>query len=610
MYFLAGEVPMTREGAGQAYRRGLAAAERAHDSAMVSEIAIQLGLWYWRTYDAMAHRRMSSDDVSIADIVSDSIGDPDAQRDLEHLARTYFSKPARSFGELDLHRARELFFIALRARPDNPRAWTYAAMSLVALDAWEELETAAMTRQRGAPSDPWTWMTAGLAYHRLTRHGEAGRAFERALALFDERERELLTRLTRLIRPSDSLRLATMSDADRARTERDYWTLADPLTLTPENEHWLEFLSRVAYSELMFTVEEFRQRGSDSPRGEVFIRYGPPQEILSGPPGTNGYYAIWWRYAGGLEFYFPLYGSTRMVDEEKFAPQRRQYERRASAFENLEIDRSLLPARVTVSRFRATDDSTDLFIAAEFPVVDLAAGIDLPVGELRMGLTTFGGTSDATVRPSVPISLDLGAGSSRDPLRKSWRHRFGGAEVGYRVEALQVESGRGARAVGAAASTAGTEFGLSDILLADTLIASAERQPMRWSDLEVIPSVGEVRAGRDLALVWETYALAIDSTHSNAYRVDIGLMRSDGTRIGRAVARVLGGTLGRGEGRGRENRVTVSFERRVPARPVTLDHLTLDLGNVAPGSYRLTITVTDLVASALAASERELTIVQ
>ena len=133
---------------------------------------------------------------------------------------------------------------------------------------------------------------------------------------------------------------------------------------------------------------------------------------------------------------------------------------------------------------------------------------------------------------------------------------------------------------------------------------------MRWNDLTIAPNLGTIRHGRNLAVAWETYDLGADSTRSSEYRVEIGLVRTDGSRLGRAVARVLGGTLGRGEGRGRDDRVAVSFDRRVPARPVTLDYLTLDLGDLAPGRYRLTITVTDAVRNVSAESVRELVIVR
>jgi hypothetical protein len=43
---------------------------------------------------------------------------------------------------------------------------------------------------------------------------------------------------------------------------------------------------------------------------------------------------------------------------------------------------------------------------------------------------------------------------------------------------------------------------------------------------------------------------------------------------------------------------------------VTLDYLTLDLGDLAPGAYRLTITVTDAVRNVSVESVRELVIVK
>jgi hypothetical protein len=152
-------------------------------------------------------------------------------------------------------------------------------------------------------------------------------------------------------------------------------------------------------------------------------------------------------------------------------------------------------------------------------------------------------------------------------------------------------------------------FAISDLLIADS-IHSETTAPMRWSDLTIAPNLGTIRHGRNLAVAWETYDLGADSTRSSEYSVEIGLVRTDGSRLGRAVARVLSGTLGRGEGRGRDDRVAVSFDRRVPARPVTLDYLTLDLGDLAPGRYRLTITVTDVVRTVSAESVRELVIVR
>jgi GWxTD domain-containing protein len=604
MYFLAGELPMVREGAGEAYRRGLSAAQRAQDSAVIAELAIELGLWYWRTYDGLAHRRRIGLDAPLRELVERA----ESRRDLDHLVEVYSAQADPKSGEANYLRSSEFFLIALRARPDDARAWVYSYMSLLALEAWEELESAASVRLRGEPDDVWAWMTMGMALHRTGKAFEAARAFDRALTLFDRREHARLTRLTRLLRPDDSARVAALSDAEQANTESIFWMLADPLTLTAENEHWLEFLSRVTFAELMFTVEEFNQRGADSQRGEVFIRYGAPEEIIGSGP-VFGKYSIWWRYRNGLEFLFELYGPTRMVIERSFAQQRKAYDKMPHSFVGVPITRSMDTIPIALTRFRGTGDSADVNIAADIPITALTSGVDLRAGMVQIGFTAFTGAATLLTRDTASLRVEFDDGRSPEPLRRAWRQRFSDVDMGYRVEAFQVESGNSARAFGAIPIGALSGFAISDLLIADSL-HSATTAPLRWNDLAIAPNLGTIRHGRNLAVAWETYDLGADSTRSSEYSVEIGLVRTDGSRLGRAVARVLSGTLGRAEGRGRDDRVAVSFDRRVPARPVTLDYLTLDLGDLAPGRYRLTITVTDAVRNVSAESVRELVIVR
>jgi tetratricopeptide (TPR) repeat protein len=158
MYFLAGELPMVREGAGAAYRRGLSAAQRSQDSAVIAELATELGLWYWRTYDGLAHRRRIGLDAPLRELVERA----ESRRDLDHLVESYFPQADPKSGEVGYLRSSEFFLIALRARPDDARAWVFSYMSLLALEAWEELESAASVRLSGEPDDAWAWMTMGM----------------------------------------------------------------------------------------------------------------------------------------------------------------------------------------------------------------------------------------------------------------------------------------------------------------------------------------------------------------------------------------------------------------------------------------------------------------
>ena len=604
-YFLANSTVTVRFNAMETFQRAAETALRSGDSIVASEALDRTGMRYWRRYEPLIDR-----------VAPGGIENPDFELYMQHdgelanFLENHAPRARSQLGGADYERALTHFRQALGVNPHNAMARRHVFMALVARGQWEELREAARGRLSAAPWDAWGWLALGLAAHRLSDVRTASAAFDSATILLAPDERRHFTRLSRLLGPKDTTRFAGMSDAQRLRAERLYWVVADPLALTPGNEYWLEFLSRITEAELLFTVEEFGIRGANTDRGEVLIRYGPPDLSVSFPPDPYGRIGIIWRYRSGLAFAFrlmPTFGTAEAMFES-----RDMHEERIALtpvrWDNVPVTRRMDSITTLVTRFRS-GDSTDVVVAADIPTGRIASGVDLTSGTLRLGLVAFSGGAHLLARDTSSMEISLRPGDSTRVMRRAWRYRLASApEVGYRVEALQPESGNAARAVGVLELPAATGFGLSDVLLADSVRSAG--LPQRWSDLSAAPSAGRIRRGRDVGLVWETYDLGADSTRSSAYRVDIGLVRTDGSRIGRAVARVLGGTLGRGEGRGRDDRVTVSFDRRVPARPITLDYLTLDVGDLAPGRYRLTITVTDLTTNATAERERELTIVR
>jgi GWxTD domain-containing protein len=606
-YLLSNTMAMVRFSALGVFERAAEAGRRSGDSIVTSEALDRAGMRHWRHYEPLMDR-----------VAPGGIENPDFElylrdeKERTNFLENFAPRASTPLGEIDYARAVASFGEALGLNPHNGMARRHVFMALASRRRWEELRDAARARLAQSPWDPWGWLALGLATHRGGGDPRvASAAFDSAIVLLSPQEQRHFTRLSRLLGEKDSARFAGMSEPQRLRAERLYWVVADPLALTPGNEYWLEFLSRVTLAELLFTVEEFGIRGANTDRGAVLIRYGPPDLSLSFPPDLFGRVGLLWNYRNGLAFAFtlmPSFGTAEAVFEARDV-QEEHFNRFPARWDNLAVTRRMDSITTLITRFRS-GDSSDVVVAAEIPTGRMARGIDLASGTLRLGLVAFGTAANLLARDTASLQIPLQASDSMRVLRRSWRYRLATApEIGYRVEALQSESGNAARAVGALELPPGVGFGLSDVLLADS-VRSPGGVPRRWRDLAAEPNAGRIRRGRALALVWETYALAADSLRSNAYRVDIGLERTDGSRIGRAVARVLSGTLGRGEGRGRDDRVTVSFDRKVPARAVTLDYLTLDLGDLAPGRYRLTITVTDLVASATTSSERELTIVR
>ncbi|HYT82070.1 MAG TPA: GWxTD domain-containing protein [Gemmatimonadales bacterium] len=85
------------------------------------------------------------------------------------------------------------------------------------------------------------------------------------------------------------------------KAKRDYlrrfWTRRDPTPGTPENELADEFYARVADANRRFREGgAFRIPGWRTDRGRIFIKYGPPDEVLSRPrpPGSLPYEV--WKY--------------------------------------------------------------------------------------------------------------------------------------------------------------------------------------------------------------------------------------------------------------------------------------------------------------------------
>jgi GWxTD domain-containing protein len=604
-FLLANPTSTVRFTAMGQFEKAAEAARRSNDSIAGSEALDRLGMRYWRRYEPLIDR-----------VAPGGIENPDFQlymedeRERRNFLENFAPQAKSQLGDLDYGKAVEHFREALSLNPQNVMARRHLYMALASRSLWTELRDAAQQRLREVPWDAWSWLALGLSNHRLEKTSDAASAFDSAMMLLSAAERAHFTRLSRLLGPKDSARFAGMSEQQVVTSERLYWTVADPLALTPGNEYWVEFLSRVTLAELLYSVEEFGVRGADTDRGQVLIRYGPPDLSVSFPPDEYGRIGILWNYRIGLAFAFrlmPMFGTAESVIEARHMQEER-FALYPVRWDNVPVARRIDTIATLVSRFRGEGDSTDVLVAAEIPTGRLARKLDITSGTLRFGFLAFGISSNVLARDTSSMLVQFDDTDSLATLRRAWQMRLAAApEVGFRVEALQPENGRGARAVGALALTRTTGFGLSDVLIADS-VATSGGLAMRWSDLAVAPNAGRIRRGRDIALVWETYDLAADSTNSSEYSVEISLVRTDGSRIGRAIARVIGGTLGRGEGQGRDDRVAVSFDRRVPARPVTLDYLTLNLGGLDPGQYRLTIKVTDKVRDASVESTRELVI--
>jgi hypothetical protein len=122
---------------------------------------------------------------------------------------------------------------------------------------------------------------------------------------------------------------------------------------------------------------------------------------------------------------------------------------------------------------------------------------------------------------------------------------------------------------------------------------------------------GVLRRTEPLALLWETYGLAVDSGASR-YRVSITIEQRDRrgalARMGAAIVGGVRAAVGRSS-RG-DGRVTLTYDRDVPATPVALDYLTVDASGLERGRYAVIVEVEDLLAKRRITRSSDLTIIE
>jgi GWxTD domain-containing protein len=607
-FLLSSQYSLVRMRAGGMFERALDVARRTNDHALAGEAADALGLLAWHDYEDVADRHIYSTLVSQPNDAS-LINDPRTLFEFEAGAEQRAS--AQRFpGEMEYLESWERFSLALEHDPSNLRALKHAYMALAERQNWQQLHHVASARLAMAPDDAWAWMARGLASHRLRDETDATMAFDSALALFSQSERERYDRLARIIAPKDSAPFLKLSAPLRERTERAYWLLSDPLWLTPANEYHLEFLSRVAFAELRWSSEDYGLRGVDTDRGDIFVRYGPPPAVISFPPDPDGRgetrtSLLWW-YGVGSAFVFrqiPGYGVAPLAIGDARRAQRLRDETPVS-WANLFKDRWLDSIPVRVTRFRESPDSVDLFVVADVPVDSMVKGTDIARGAIDVAFSAYDWTANRVLYDSTRQIVDFRTVAERE--MHTWRQRVPVGGFFFRVEALEPAAQRGARAAGQLALSSETDFGLSDLLIAKAASPKSEDPPQRWSQFNVLPSVGTIKRGQPFALIWETYALKARDEESR-YRVQISLVRRGG-QSGKSFGDRLRGVVGRSRD---GDRVMLTYEKTIPARPTAVDYVTLDPGpTTAPGTYVLVVKLTDLVGDKSTTRESSITIIE
>jgi GWxTD domain-containing protein len=594
------------------FEEALGAARKGKDPIVLSRAADEMGMTWWRKYEDMADRNIYS---AIIQNVKDRRFTKDPRSIAYFVDRQTIRAAAQEWsGGLEYLKAYEFFTEALHAQPGNQAALKHVYRALVDRQRWVELEHLARVRLLDEHTDGWAWLSLGLGTHRLGDEHQSSLSFDSALVYLPPGERARITNLSRIVTPKDSISRNRLPTSELENDERMYWLMADPLWATAENEGRNEFLSRAVFAELRFSVEEFGIHGIDTDRGDVYVRYGPPPAVISFPPDAvkeseHRIRILWW-YSTEETFLFrqlPTYG-VATLDPDDARETSRLRDTVPVAWTNAGVKPLADTINVSLSRFRATNDSSDVYFAAELPVKRMVEDVDLAKGALDVELEAFTWRAKPVYESTTHETIDFAHPEVKE--MQSWRTRLQAGTFLYRVEALQADAGRGARSASRVELIPAGGFGVSDILVADSLTPNSSA-PERWSDFQIAPSVGRVHRGKTFAMLWETYDLQKQPNGNASYNVTITLRREKGGGLGALAAKIIGGVKSAvGISGSGSDHISLTFPRQAPARAVAVDYITLDLGDASPGNYVIDVEITDLANHRHVSRERPLTIVE
>jgi GWxTD domain-containing protein len=603
----------------QAYRvfdQALTAARRSGDSLLLSEALVEKGRVHWRRYDPSNFGSMPADvrmralqlqqdsamtaalGVDVDSITSET---PLTRKSLD-LARNQDTEAFRHGdggfrGEIDYKKAEAYFREAHAAAPSFTYAYRQLAMLFADRHRWTELATLARTRTAQDPTDAWAWMTVGLATYRAGNLASGKAAFARGFALLPPAERARLDNIERMVRPSDSVEVASWTPAARQSYAEDYWRWSTPLWSRGTADTRTEFLARVTYAELRWTVGEMRgRRGADSDRGRVHIRYGPPDGRAGGRFGEGWYYDF-----RRLAFFFrgmPTFATAYFSDPAYAMQVMDSIPARWDNIVNERIDS--LPVRV--ARFRGTADSADVVFASTPPVRAIRAASSLE-GPVQTDFWLF----DSGLRELAHVSAPTSTPGSRFFVR-----RLPPGYYQFRMEASAEGSLRAARAVSSFGEAGPVSsafrmvgFGLSDIFVASRV--EPRGQVRRWSDFDVEASAGALARGGEVALLWENYELG-ERDGAASYEITFTIERKHARlvdRIGTRVVRSLSSLVGREQ---TDDRVVYRYERTTPHAAAIPDYLSVALDDLPAGEYDFTLSVLDRVTGRTTATTARMAI--
>lgn len=187
--------------------------------------------------------------------------------------------------------ARSIDELGTATRLDTAMVEGWLMLSSLRVEAHDTTGAAAAAQRalRVRPLLPEAQLAVAATAWRLGRVGDADAGFRRAIPRLPLNVRERFQDIAPLASETDTLLYNHLPARQHAEFERRFWTEHDPDLATPENEAQLEYWARVTQAFFLYYDQKHREWDE---RGEVYVRYGPPEKLDYNPLGATLYSSV------------------------------------------------------------------------------------------------------------------------------------------------------------------------------------------------------------------------------------------------------------------------------------------------------------------------------
>ncbi len=197
----------------------------------------------------------------------------------------YLEKPS-------LDRSIENFSAAAKLRPRAADAWIQLVPLLLDRGDVRPALDAATHAVDAEPQRPEAVLALAHVTYRSGGVHAADSLFRAAIPRLPRLARTRFEDISPVASPSDTFTLHRLSASDQRAFVERFWRDNDPDLTSPENEARLEYWSRVAQAYFLYFDPKRREWDE---RGEIYVRYGPAERVMYNPlpdlldePNTDG----------------------------------------------------------------------------------------------------------------------------------------------------------------------------------------------------------------------------------------------------------------------------------------------------------------------------------